>query len=186
MSSLVSSVYNNSRSQVGHKSRRQSYVVSRCKCASSRTIASHAHPCLHACRVQGAWRDLTATIPLHYTSYLASVCVLDQRVLPDYAMCVTPQGDGGQASLGLWSRDLCRSSGTSHPWHCCIPRALVEAPDNEGSRIAVGRTTKIVSSWHAFGVTSTACHDLMRRCGFHGHITSRRTACPAPVGSGRG
>ena len=187
MSSSVSSVYNNSRS---HESvtrvvvRAMSSVVASAR--RTATIASHVLPSLHACRVQGAWRDLAATIPLHYTSYLASVCVLDQRVLPDYAMCVTPQGDGGQASLGLWSRDLCRSSGTSHPWHCCIPRALVEAPDNEGSRIAVGRTTKIVSSWHAFGVASTACHDPMRRCGFHGHITSRRTACPAPVGSGRG
>ena len=32
-----------------------------------------------------------------------------------HAMCVTPLGDGGQARLGLRSRDLCRSSGTSHP-----------------------------------------------------------------------
>ena len=108
---------------------------------------------------------------------LSCVCVCSRpRVFSDYAMCVTPQGDGGQASLGLWSRDLCRSSGTSHPWHCCIPRALAEAPDSEGSRIAVRRTTMITSSWHAFGVSSTACHGLMRRRGSHGHITSHWTA----------
>ena len=160
------------------------------------SIASHNLPSLAArwllpslpARLQGPgcrarpYRCYTFTLHI-----LSCVCVCSRPACaPGYAMYVTPQGDGGQASLGLRSRDLCRSSGTSHPWHCCIPRALVEAPDNEGSRIAVRRTTKIVSNWHAFGVTSTACHDLIRRCGFHGHITSHRTACPAPVGSGRG
>ena len=190
MSSSVSSVYNNSRSQESVTRVVVRAMSSGVDSARSRiaTIASHVLPCTSfLARLQGT--GCVARAYRYYTFYITHpvlrLCVLDQRVFSDYAMCVTPQGDGGQASLGLWSRDLCRSSGTSHPWHCCIPRALVEAPDNEGSRIAVGRTTKIVSNWHAFGVASTACHGLMRRRGFHGHITSRRTACPAPVGSGR-
>ena len=96
---------------------------------------------------------------------LSCVCVCSRpRVFSDYAMCVTPQGDGGQASLGLWSRDLCRSSGTSHPWHCCIPRALAGAPDSEGSRIAVRRTTTVISSWHTFAVS----HQLLVTASYGG------------------
>ena len=118
---------------VGHKSvtrvvvRAMSSVVANARRIA--TITSHVLPSLHACRVQATgcvarpYRYYTFTLHI-----LSCVCVCSRpRVFSDYAMCVTPQGDGGQASLGLWSRDLCRSSGTSHPWHCCIPRALAEA-----------------------------------------------------------
>ena len=83
---------------------------------------------------------------------LGSVYIQDHECSQnsDYAMCVTPLGDGGQACLGLWPRNLCRSSasGTSHREQSAIthhhPQTanLCAAPQSVFTLCALGPGTR--------------------------------------------